>query len=67
LTEVRIEPFLADVAAKARQLLNGRLQVAQLAGAGSLRADSQRLTQALINLLKNAREHTPVAPRSSCG
>jgi signal transduction histidine kinase len=57
--EVHLERFLPAVASKAGPLLNGRLRVAPVSGDDSIRADSQRLTQALINLLANARDHTP--------
>jgi signal transduction histidine kinase len=57
--EVHLESFLPEVASKAAPLLNGRLRVAPVPGDDTLRADSQRLTQALINLLANARDHTP--------
>lgn len=68
---VRLEPvaaaeFLQEVAAKATLFLDGRLEVAPPPDA-QLRADPQRLTQALINLLHNAsvhaRGHGPVALR----
>jgi signal transduction histidine kinase len=57
--EVEPAAFLAGVASKAAPLLNGRLSVAPAAAAGTIRADGQRLTQALIILIKNARDHTP--------
>jgi signal transduction histidine kinase len=56
---VELAKFLPDVASKAGPLLNGRLRVAPVAGEGTIQADVQRLTQALINLIKNARDHTP--------
>jgi signal transduction histidine kinase len=57
--DVDLAKFLPEVASKAGPLLNGRLRVTPVAGDGQIRADVQRLTQALINLLKNARDHTP--------
>ncbi len=56
---VDLATFLPEVASKAGPLLDGRLTVAPVAGEGTIRADGQRLTQALINLIKNARDHTP--------
>lgn len=56
--DVHVEPLLADVASKAAPLLNGRLRVEPVRERDSLQADAQRLTQALINLIENAREHT---------
>ena len=57
--DVDLTRFLPEVASKAGPLLNGRLSVAPVPGDGTIRADGQRLTQALINLIKNARDHTP--------
>jgi signal transduction histidine kinase len=66
--EVDLERLLADVAVKASPLLNGRLLVEPAPAEGPLSGDSQRLVQALINLIKNAREHTtpdtPIALRA---
>jgi signal transduction histidine kinase len=56
---VELARLLPEVASKAGPLLDGRLRVAPVAGEGTIRADGQRLTQALINLIKNARDHTP--------
>jgi signal transduction histidine kinase len=54
---IPLERFIADVAAKASQLLEGRLCVVPPAGGANLEGDPQRLTQALINLLQNAALH----------
>jgi signal transduction histidine kinase len=66
--EVDLERLLADVAVKASPLLNGRLLVEPAPAEGPLSGDGQRLVQALINLIKNAREHTtpdtPIALRA---
>jgi signal transduction histidine kinase len=66
--DVQLERLLSDVALKASPLLNGRLEVDPAPANGPLRADTQRLVQALINLIKNAREHTrpgtPIALRA---
>jgi two-component system OmpR family sensor kinase len=54
---IPLDRFIADVAAKAAPLLDGRLRVVPPEGSASLEADPQRLTQALINLLQNAALH----------
>lgn len=53
-----IERLLTDVARKATPLLNGRLQVEPVPADRLPCADEQRLVQALINLIKNAHDHT---------
>jgi signal transduction histidine kinase len=53
-----VDRLLAGVASKTSALVDGRLRV-EPAEPGDLCADTQRLTQALINLIENAREHTP--------
>jgi signal transduction histidine kinase len=55
---ILLDRFLADVAAKAEPLLNGRLCVIPTRHSASLEGDPQRLTQALINLLQNAAIHS---------
>jgi signal transduction histidine kinase len=54
-----VDCFLDSLAAKAETMLGGRLRWERDGhGAGaSLRADPQRLTQALLNLVRNAAEH----------
>lgn len=54
---IPLDRFIADVAAKAAPLLDGRLRVVPPEGSASVEADPQRLTQALINLLQNAALH----------
>jgi signal transduction histidine kinase len=51
--------FLDGLTTKAETILGDRLRVerAALAPGASLRADPQRLTQALLNLVRNAAEH----------
>jgi len=58
---VQVDRLVEEVAAKSVPLLNGQLRVSSLAGLEqTVDADSQRLTQALINLVNNAQRHTPV-------
>jgi signal transduction histidine kinase len=54
---IPLDRFLADVAAKAVPLLDGRLCVIPPRESAALEGDPQRLTQALINLLQNAALH----------
>ncbi|MBA2477810.1 MAG: HAMP domain-containing histidine kinase [Sporichthyaceae bacterium] len=57
---VQVDRLVEDVAAKATPLLNGHLRVSAAPGLDhTVDADSQRLTQALINLVNNAQRHTP--------
>jgi signal transduction histidine kinase len=53
---VPAEALLRSVQDKAVPLLNGRLHISP-APHGSVRADQDRLTQALLNLLQNAAQH----------
>lgn len=60
--QLRVEPlpvdrFVSGIRAKAAPLLGDRLRVERGTGGGTLRADPQRLTQAVINLLRNAAVH----------
>jgi signal transduction histidine kinase len=52
-----LEGFVGTITKKAESILGKRLRVEKDAGAMTLRADPQRLTQALLNLLRNAAEH----------
>jgi signal transduction histidine kinase len=59
---LKVEPlplrgFLDSIAAMAEPILGGRLDVAPVPAGAALRADPQRLTQALLNLLQNAAGH----------
>jgi signal transduction histidine kinase len=54
---IPLDRFLADVAAKAGPLLNGRLRIIPAVEGATVEGDPQRLTQALINLLQNATYH----------
>jgi signal transduction histidine kinase len=49
--------FLDSIVAMAEPILGGRLSVAAGPAGARLRADPQRLTQALLNLLQNAARH----------
>jgi signal transduction histidine kinase len=49
--------FLGSIARLAEPILGGRLTVAAGPAGATLRADPQRLTQALLNLLQNAAGH----------
>jgi signal transduction histidine kinase len=53
---VEIEPFTLELFAKAKTLGQGHWQLATVA-TGTVRADPQRLTQAVMNLARNALEH----------
>jgi signal transduction histidine kinase len=58
LESVPVDCFLRATAAKAEPILGSRLRVAECGADGAaLRADPQRLSQALLNLLRNAAEH----------
>jgi two-component system, OmpR family, sensor kinase len=66
-----LDGFLHDMAAKAGAILGGRARVVSGIGDATLRADPQRLTQALVNLLQNAADHAkgdgPVCLRVRAG
>lgn len=52
-----LDGFLHDMAAKAGAILGDRVRVVPGIAGGTLRADPQRLAQALVNLLQNAADH----------
>ena len=52
-----LDRFITGVAAKAGRILPGRVLVQPTAPGETLRADPQRLAQALVNLLQNAARH----------
>src|SRR6266699_5189417 len=52
-----LDSFLHDMTAKAEAILGDRVRVVSGIGGATLRADPQRLTQALVNLLQNAADH----------
>jgi signal transduction histidine kinase len=60
---VPIDHLVTYVAAKAGQMLDARLVVEPPPAGEMLRCDEQRVTQALINLLKNAADHTPAGSK----
>jgi signal transduction histidine kinase len=53
-----LDTFVSSITNKAAPILGHRLRVESDVAGGTLRADPQRLTQALLNLLRNAAEHT---------
>jgi two-component system OmpR family sensor kinase len=52
-----LDSFMTSVTAKAETILGDRVRTQSAAPGAVLRADPQRLTQALMNLLQNAAEH----------
>ncbi len=68
---VPLDGFLHDKTAKAGAILGDRVRVASGVGGVPLRADPQRLAQALVNLLQNAADHAkgdgPVCLRVHAG
>src|SRR5437667_11213688 len=66
-----LDDLLHDMAAKAGAILGERARVVSGVGGATLRADPQRLTQALVNLLQNAADHAkgagPVCLRVQAG
>lgn len=71
LESLPLESFMHSITAKAQAILGHRVRVQSGNGDGTLRADPQRLTQALVNLLQNAAEHSkgkePVCLRVRAG
>jgi signal transduction histidine kinase len=68
---LRLDGFWQGMAAKAEAILGDRVRVVSGIGEGTLRADPQRLAQALVNLLQNAADHAkgdePVCLRLQTG
>jgi signal transduction histidine kinase len=66
-----LDSFLHSTTAKAQAILGDRVRVVSGIGDATLRADPQRLTQALVNLLQNAADHAkgdgPVCLRVGAG
>jgi signal transduction histidine kinase len=66
-----LDDLLGSMAAKAGAILGDRVRVVSGIGGVTLRADPQRLTQALVNLLQNAADHAkgdgPVCLRVQAG
>jgi two-component system, OmpR family, sensor kinase len=54
-----LNDFLSSIVTLAEPLLGNRLVVDCGPASGTVRADPQRLTQALLNLLQNAARHAP--------
>lgn len=57
-----LEDFMSSIAKKATPILGHRLRIESRAAGAKLRADPQRLTQALLNLLRNTAEHAAGEP-----
>jgi signal transduction histidine kinase len=68
---VPLDGFVRGMTAKAKAILGDRARVVSGAGEVMLRADPQRLAQALVNLLQNAADHAtgdgPVCLRVHAG
>src|SRR5437773_1404577 len=66
-----LDSFLHSMTAKAEAILGDRVRVVSGVGGATLRAEPQRLTQALVNLLQNAADHAkgegPVCLRVHAG
>jgi len=66
-----LDDLLGSMAAKAEAILGDRVRVVSGIGGVTLRADPQRLTQALVNLLQNSADHAkgdgPVCLRVQAG
>jgi signal transduction histidine kinase len=71
LESLPLDSFLHSMTAKAQAILGDRVRVVSGVGDATLRADPQRLTQALVNLLQNAADHAkgdgPVCFRVQAG
>jgi signal transduction histidine kinase len=71
LESLPLDNFLHSMTAKAEAMLGDRVRVVSGVGGATLRADPQRLTQALVNLLQNAADHAkgdgPVCLRVQAG
>ena len=57
LESLPLDSFLRSMTAKAQTILGDRVRVESGNGDATLRADPQRLTQALVNLLQNTADH----------
>lgn len=57
LESLPLDSFLNSITAKAETILGNRVRVESGLGGATLRADPQRLAQALVNLLRNAADH----------
>lgn len=55
---LHLESFVKRILAKAEHILGARLHLEPGVTDATLRADPQRMTQALMNLLRNAAQHT---------
>jgi signal transduction histidine kinase len=59
MQSVSLDSFVRSIATKAEPILGQRLRLEFDETAATFRVDPQRLTQALLNLLRNAAEHAP--------
>lgn len=57
-----LDDFVTSIAKQAEPILGHRLRIEPRAAGPALRADPQRLTQALLNLLQNAADHAGDSP-----
>ena len=57
LETLDLDDFMSSIAKKVEPILGHRLTIESGAAGARLQADPQRLTQALLNLLRNAAEH----------
>jgi signal transduction histidine kinase len=57
ISSLPLDSFMASMTVKAETILGDRVRVECGIRGGTLRADPQRLTQALVNLLQNAADH----------
>jgi signal transduction histidine kinase len=71
LESLPLDGFLDEMAVKAQAILGDRARVVSGIGCATLRADPQRLTQALVNMLQNVADHAkgdgPVRLRVQAG
>jgi two-component system OmpR family sensor kinase len=66
LEDVDLDVLTEELMAKAQALADRRWELESI-GTGRLTADRQRLTQALMNLMRNAAEHTSDGDRIGVG
>jgi signal transduction histidine kinase len=57
LESLPLDSFLSNMAAKAQAILGDRVRIETSIRGATLKADPQRLTQVLVNLVQNAADH----------